>query len=108
MKSKNLFADCHNAVDCDYCFTSIGGAYLGLIHDARAYRNSALPEKLNDLMVDDIPLYVLCDSAYPLSRRVIKNYPTEETQIKRKFNKKMNKIRVLKSLVDGARETDRF
>ena len=69
------------------------------MHDARIYASSKLSTTVfpqSDLRLNGTPVshFLLGDPAYPLTKNIIKNYPSEDTQAKENFNSKMNTIRV--------------
>ena len=63
-------------VDASYCFLDICVGWPGIVHDGRVFVHSSLYQKITDnqLIPDkterignvDVPLYMICDSAYPL------------------------------------------
>ena len=71
-------------VDHSYCFMDINVGWPGSVHDARVFAQSALYQNIteNHLLPDKpmsvggvrIPLYMICDSAYPLKSWLMKPF----------------------------------
>ncbi|XP_003389375.1 PREDICTED: protein ANTAGONIST OF LIKE HETEROCHROMATIN PROTEIN 1-like [Amphimedon queenslandica] len=94
-------------VDHNYVFRDINIRWPGSVHDARVFVNSSLYHKAinreiltgNELKIDDkvVPLFLIGDSAYPLSSWLMKPFAhnTELNDSERKYNYYLSKSRIV-------------
>ena len=83
-------------------FIAVCAKWPGRAHDARVWRNSAVFIKLSTGYTGD--KYFIADSAYPISRHLLKPYSTQEAAaapVKQHFNNVLTKDRVLIENVIG-------
>ena len=94
-------------VDHEYLFRDICVGWPGSVHDARVYANSAIFKKIRDENVldgdtriiqgKDIPIFLIGDSAYPLTKHLMKpfSFNTSLTAAQKTFNYRLSKARIV-------------
>lgn len=94
-------------VDHNYLFRNVYCGWPGSVHDARVLANSSVFQKANSgeilegntvtMLGQEIPVFLVADSAYPLSTWLMKPFPhnTALSTAQRTFNYRLSRARIV-------------